>query len=101
MIHYRDKFLVPNATYMLSHSVGLPPVDSQQATSEGFYSLWATAGEDIWPQWLQGINTFREALATLFNSEVSHFCPQSNLSSALAKILGALPRNPERRIVFF
>ena len=96
MSNYRDKFLVPDATYMLNHSVGLPPVDSQQATSEGFYSPWATAGEDIWPQWLQGINGFREALATLLNSEVSNFCPQSNLSSALTKILGALPRNPEK-----
>jgi kynureninase len=95
--NYRNDFLAPTGTYMLSHSVGLPPIDSQQATSEGFYLPWATADENIWPQWLQGIDGFREALATLLNSDMSHFCPQTNLSSALTKILGALPRNPEKR----
>lgn len=76
--------------YALSHAVGCLPGAARLALEEGFLRPWQERGGGAWEAWLHGIDAFRDALASLFGGHPSEYCPQSNLSSALAKLLGGL-----------
>jgi len=82
--------------YVLTHSVGCLPRNAREALEAGYLEPWARGGGDAWPDWLRGIDDFRAALAGLFGGGVSGYCPQSNLSSGLSKLLAALPTSPRR-----
>lgn len=89
---HRDRFLVPGpGPYLLTHSVGCLPRESHAALLREYLDTWAQQGGDAWPHWLGQIDGFRQALARVLGGEAAHFCPQVNLSSALSKLLGALP----------
>tara|TARA_B110000879_G_scaffold201970_1_gene277724 strand:+ start:1506 stop:2615 length:1110 start_codon:yes stop_codon:yes gene_type:complete len=76
-------------TYLLSHSVGLAVHGTREAVG-GALDIWEHDTAAVWPQWLGIINGFRTSLADLLGADVSSICPQSNVSSGLTKILGAL-----------
>ena len=97
----KDLFVPGQGIYLLNHSVGRPPVSSREAWIDGFLQPWESAGEDVWPRWLEAIEDFREALARLLNSEAANFCPQANLSSALTKILPSLSLSSRRRTILY
>ncbi|HEX7318010.1 MAG TPA: aminotransferase class V-fold PLP-dependent enzyme [Pyrinomonadaceae bacterium] len=88
---HKQDFSLPDGTYLLSHSVGCLPRVAREA-ADRFFELWATRGGDAWDGWLASIGDFQQSLATLLNGEAVEFCPQTNISSALAKILASLPR---------
>lgn len=97
----REQFLLPDGAYLLNHSVGCPPRSAKHAWLDKFMTPWATAGEEIWPHWMDAIGEFRAALAALLSTKSDNIAPQVNLSSALTKILFALPQQGERdRVVF-
>ena len=83
--------------YALSHSVGCLPRDARAALESGFMGPWAHKAGGAWEDWLRGMEEFGGALARLFGGLSSEFCPQSNLSSGLAKVLSALPHPPGAR----
>lgn len=76
-------------TYLLSHSVGLPVRGMREAVA-GALDVWEHDTATVWPQWLDIIDGFRTSLARLLGADASSICPQSNVSSGLTKILGAL-----------
>lgn len=88
-----------SGTYLLNHSVGRPLKSTQHAVNEGFLQPWQTLGEDLWPRWLEMTDAFRSALARLLNAVTEDFCPQTNLSSALSKLIYSLPGNGERKTI--
>jgi selenocysteine lyase/cysteine desulfurase len=90
MLPRKQDFLLPEGTYLLSHSVGCLPRAAGEA-AERFFGSWATRGGEAWDGWLASIGDFQKSLATLLGGEAAEFCPQPNISSALAKILSSLP----------
>ncbi len=98
---WRDAFHVPGpGPYALSHSVGCLPYRALAALHETYLQPWETAGGDAWPQWLTVIDRYCEALAGLLGGNARAYCPQVNLSSALTKLLGALPPPaPDRNVL--
>ena len=60
---------------------------------------WSTGGENVWAQWLAGIEQFRASLARLLNSDSSQFCPQSNISSAVNKIIFSIERSEHKKVI--
>jgi len=90
---------VPAGSYLLSHSVGCLPVMARPSASDGFFQSWQSLGGNAWPSWLTYIDTFCQALATLFNAKAEQFCPQSNVSSALTKIIYSLPHTPHKNTI--
>ena len=76
-------------TYLLSHSVGLPVRGTLEAVG-GELDVWEHDTAAVWPHWLGIIDGFRTSLAHLLGADTSSICPQSNVSSGLTKILGAL-----------
>jgi kynureninase len=96
---WRDRFLVPEGIYLLSHSVGCLPRSAEAAVQQMLLTPWAEHGGDAWPQWLETIDGFCAALAGLLGGRAEDYCPQTNLSSALTKYLCALPPDPSRNRV--
>ncbi|MFY8274539.1 aminotransferase class V-fold PLP-dependent enzyme [Pseudoalteromonas sp. SSDWG2] len=88
----KEQFILPDSTYLLSHSVGRPLHSAKQHFSDAFFAPWEQGKTEPWQQWLGGVDAFTQQLATLFNSEAKLFCPQVNLSSALTKLVHAHPR---------
>ncbi|MEO2268921.1 aminotransferase class V-fold PLP-dependent enzyme [Pseudoalteromonas sp. YIC-656] len=88
----KEQFILPDSTYLLSHSVGRPLKSAQQHFSDTFFAPWEKGQTEPWQQWLSGVNDFTQQLAKLFNSDAKLFCPQVNLSSALTKLVHAHPR---------
>ncbi len=86
-----EAFTTQAGSYLLSHSVGLLPRSAPEALQRGYFSPWQDQASEVWPHWLREIEQFRRRLGAVFGSHHSNFCPQVNLSSALAKILSALP----------
>lgn len=89
---FEDQFVQHDGIYLLNHSVGRPPVSAQSALQDGFLEPWAHGDAEVWPIWLDRIERFRDALASLLNAAAADFCPQTNLSSALTKLVHSLPQ---------
>ncbi|QIB65190.1 aminotransferase class V-fold PLP-dependent enzyme [Kineobactrum salinum] len=101
MTDYRDAFTPCEDIYLLNHSVGRMPRGTADYLQQHFFAAWESGAPEPWPQWLEAIDSFRAALARLFNSEPAHFCPQVNISSALSKVLGGLPPPADRNVILF
>ncbi len=84
-----DVFVDHPGAYLLSHSVGLPTRGTREVSGD-YFDTWEHHTADAWPRWLQGIDGFRTALAALLATTSKSICPQSNVSSGLTKLLGAL-----------
>jgi kynureninase len=99
--NYKSSFVPAQGIYLLNHSVGRPPISTRRAWAEGFLEAWESAGEDVWPQWLESIDGFRNAIAQLLGGSSVDICPQTNLSSALTKILSGLSLPETRRTILY
>ena len=90
-----EAFLVPGpGPYLLTHSVGALPRAAMGGVYADFIQPWMERGGDAWPAWLGCIDRFCAALAALLGGRDGEYCPQPNLSAALAKLLPALPTPP-------
>ncbi len=98
---YKSLFVPAEGIYLLNHSVGRPPVNTGEAWNEAFLEPWQHAGEDVWPRWLTAIEHFRQALARLLGGRAADYCPQTNLSSALTKLIASLPQSDHRRTILY
>lgn len=90
-------FASPEGRYFLSHSVGLRPADAETAIEEGFSAPWRRGDGRVWDFWLAALDAHARALAPLIGAAPADVCPQTNISSALSKILFALPERARRR----
>ncbi len=81
-------FKKPEHPYLLSHSVGLQTNEKKLVNT--FFHSWETCGGNAWEDWLKIIKNFCTHIAKLLNTEDQNICPQSNLSSALTKVIGAM-----------
>lgn len=90
----RDK-----GVYLLSHSIGKMPMSAVQFANQHFFRIWQGQPADAWPMWLGAIDAFNNSLAQLLNGAAESFCPQSNLSSGLSKVLGALPPKSGKKVI--
>jgi kynureninase len=94
------EFLVPAGTYLLGHAMGALPVKTL-AVKDKYFSAWAEHGNNAWEIWASGIEHFKAGLAKLLGGQASEFCPQTNVSSGLSKIVSSLPRRPNRTRILF
>jgi selenocysteine lyase/cysteine desulfurase len=93
----QNDFVASNGVYLLSHSVGRPLASSREHLAQGFFAPWEEGAGDPWGSWMASLSGFQAALARLLGGAAQCFCPQTNLSSALGKILFALPKRAGRQ----
>lgn len=84
--------------YLLNHAVGLLPASSRTALEMLFFKPWLDA-EKAWPQWLDSLECFKKSLSQLLGGEAGDFCPQSNVSSGLTKLLHSFELTKNRRSI--
>lgn len=90
-------FAKPAGPYFLSHSVGLQPLAARASLDAAYFAPWAAGDGATWTRWLAAIDGFRESLAGIIGARAQDVCPQTNISSALTKVLHAAPADPRRR----
>lgn len=98
---HRDLFALGEGIYLLNHSVGRPPLSAEAAAREGFFDPWRSGTVEPWDAWFAEVDRFRAAVAALLVSDAENVCPQANLSSALTKIVHALPRRAGRDTIVY
>ena len=98
---HRDLFALGEGIYLLNHSVGRPPLSAETAARDGFFEPWRTAVVEPWDPWFAEVDRFRTAVGGLLGSDAENVCPQANLSSALTKIVHALPRRVGRDTIVY
>lgn len=98
---FRQQFALNEDIYLLNHSVGKMPISTQTILNQQYLDPWQTSSGDPWPQWLEVIDHFRGSLAALFNADADDFCPQTNISGGLTKLLGALPKRRGKDVLLY
>lgn len=91
-----DQFHRPAGRYFLSHSIGLQPKRAIDAFDAGYAEPWRRGDGAAWDHWLAAISRFRSALAPVIGAKQDDICPQTNISSALTKIIFSLPERARR-----
>src|SRR5437667_150949 len=94
-----DAFEKPAGHYFLSHSIGLRPLSADKALEDNFTRAWRHGESNAWDVWLASLTRFRERLGVLIGARPDDICPQTNISSGVAKILFALPERRGRRMI--
>ncbi|MGS2720722.1 aminotransferase class V-fold PLP-dependent enzyme [Paraglaciecola aestuariivivens] len=90
---FKGDFSLPaQGSYLLNHSVGRPLKSAESHFLSHYFSPWQQGNTEPWQDWLSHIEVFQQQLAKLFNHQGQYFCPQSNLSSGLCKLLQAHTR---------
>lgn len=85
--------------YLLAHSVGCVTHAAIRELQSSFIDPWVRLSADAWPQWLECVGQFRQALASFFGGSIEEYCPQPGVSAGLASVLAAMPRpDPGRRV---
>ena len=92
----RDHFHVPD-NYFLSHSVGCLPKTTPDVMAGAFFKPWQMGRN--WAEWMPILDDFRSGIAAMLGVEARNICPQTNVSSALTKILYSLPRRDGRNVI--
>ena len=92
----RNSFHLPARRYFLSHSVGAQPKSWNSALAAGWSDPWRENGANVWESWFQTLDRFRAGLAPLIGAHAKDICPQSNVSSGIAKVLFSLPERARR-----
>jgi selenocysteine lyase/cysteine desulfurase len=98
---HRETFALGEGIYLLNHSVGRPPHSARAAAGTRFFEPWQKGAAQPWQAWFDEVDRFRSAIGDLLGSDADHVCPQANLSSALTKIVHALPRRPGRDTIVY
>jgi kynureninase len=98
---FEQQFVPHDGIYLLNHSVGRPPVCAREQVRERFFEPWEQGDAEVWPAWIEQIEQFRLLLGKFLNSDAGSFCPQTNLSSALTKIIYSLPQRAGKATIVF
>ena len=94
-----DDYIEQSGAYLLSHSIGLPLKSAEMQLNSAFWDPLKGADSGIWAKWLGEIDEFRLQLAGLLGAQSRGICPQSNISSALTKILFSLPHDKQKTTI--
>lgn len=94
----RDQFHVPD-TYFLTHSVGCLPKSTTDVLEQVYFKPWRENGGNAWDPWMDIVDDFRTSIGAMLGVKPANICPQSNVSSALTKILYSLPKREGRNVI--
>jgi kynureninase len=92
----RDRFpTLATSTYLVSHSMGAPPVGAREALA-GYWSDWAASGPEAWERWLPEMLDIADTLGRIFGAPPGSVSLAPNVSLLQAAIGSATTFTPER-----
>lgn len=94
---HKHLFNMPeHSIYLASHATGCLPKQTEIAVRQ-YLKDWSNLAVDAWDKWINEIGYFNQALSTLLNSkDPEQCCLQTNVSSAISKIICSLPKRKGR-----
>jgi kynureninase len=88
--HARDRFpTLANATYLVSHSMGAPPLAARDALRR-YWEQWAENGPEAWDGWLSELAEIADGLGRMLGAPAGSVSLVPNVSLAQAAIASAL-----------
>ena len=94
-----DAYYLPKGHYFLSHAVGCLIKEAEKTAQNQYFEEWKERGAHAWDAWLSVNEQFCSELALLLGTNAQNICPQSNVSSALSKILYSIPKETKRNTI--
>jgi kynureninase len=95
----RDRFpTLATSTYLVSHSMGAPPVGARLAL-DAYWADWAADGPEAWERWLPAMLDIADNLGSIFNAPPGTVSLTPNVSLSQAAIGSALDFSGERNEV--
>ena len=96
---FRERFpTLANATYLVSHSMGAPPVGARDAL-DAYWAAWAENGPEAWDAWLPAIAEVADNLGSIFNAPPGTVSLVPNVSLSQAFLASALRFTGDRNEV--
>jgi kynureninase len=98
---FRERFpTLANSTYLVSHSMGAPPLGARRALVD-YWEAWAADGPEAWSAWLPAISALADNLGAIFGAPAGSVSLAPNVSSLQAAIASSLDFRGERNRVVF
>jgi kynureninase len=92
----RERFpTLETSTYLVSHSMGAPPIGAKAALAE-FWDAWAANGPEAWNAWLPQMAEIADNLGRIFHAPKGTVSLLPNVSLAMAVIGSSLVFEPDR-----
>jgi kynureninase len=97
----RERFpTLDTATYLVSHSMGAPPLGARDALL-GYWEAWARNGPEAWEAWLPAIAGVADGIGALIGAPAGSVSLAPNVSLLQAALASALDWSGERNEVVF
>ena len=97
----RERFpTLDTATYLVSHSMGAPPLGARAALL-GYWEAWARNGPEAWEAWLPAIAGVADGIGALIGAPAGSVSLAPNVSLLQAALASALDWSGERNEVVF
>jgi kynureninase len=95
----RERFpTLATSTYLVSHSMGAPPVGAREALA-AYWAAWAADGPEAWEDWLPEMLEIADNLGRIFGAPAGSVSLAPNVSLSQAAIGSALAFSPDRNEV--
>ncbi|GAC1541443.1 MAG: aminotransferase class V-fold PLP-dependent enzyme [Vulcanimicrobiaceae bacterium] len=96
MPRLRERFpTLATATYLVSHSMGAPPLAARDALAS-YWTAWAERGPEAWETWLPEIAAIADGLGRLIGAPSGCVSLVPNVSLAQAIVASSLAFTPDR-----
>jgi kynureninase len=97
----RERFpTLDSSTYLVSHSMGAPPIASRDALI-GYWEAWARNGPEAWLEWLPEVAAIADGIAGLIGAPAGSVSLAPNVSLLQAALASSLDWSGERNEVVF
>jgi kynureninase len=97
----RERFpTLESATYLVSHSMGAPPLGARDALL-AYWEAWARSGPEAWEAWLPAIAEIADGIGALIGAPAGSVSLAPNVSLLQAALASALDWSGERNEVVF
>jgi kynureninase len=92
----RERFpTLATSTYLVSHSMGAPPLGARAAL-DAYWSEWAADGPEAWNRWLPEIAAIADNLGRIFSAPAGSVSLAPNVSHLQAAIASAVDFTGDR-----
>lgn len=93
----RDRFpTLATATYLVSHSMGAPPVGAREALA-AYWEAWAHDGPEAWHAWYPALTEIADGIGRIVGAPPDTVSLVPNVSLAIAAIASSLNYTTDRR----
>ena len=91
VLKWRENFpILKNKTYLLSHSMGAVPIQTQQSL-QNYYKIWAEKGPDAWEEeWWDTLMQFSRNIEKIINAPKHSVILMQNATRAMAAVASSL-----------